>query len=156
MIKLATKDDTNAIMSIARNVGIFEESEIRSLEEFFVSWLEGSLGESSRWITVQEDNKLIGTAYFAPEKFAQGTWNVYFIAVDSEQQRNGIGGVLMRHIEQAVVDEGARILIVETSSLPHFQKARQFYLRQGYTQEACIREFYKAGDDKIVFRKSFT
>ena len=48
------------------------------------------------------------------------------------------------------------MVIVETSSLLHLDKARNFYLKQGYDQEARIREFYKAGDDKITFRKALT
>lgn len=62
----------------------------------------------------------------------------------------------MRHIEQTLTNQGERVLIAETSSLPELEKARNFYLRQGYDQEACIREFYKAGDDKITFRKALT
>ncbi|MEM9508310.1 MAG: GNAT family N-acetyltransferase, partial [Cyanobacteria bacterium P01_E01_bin.35] len=31
-----------------------------------------------------------------------------------------------------------------------------FYRKCGYEQEAQIREFYQAGEDKIIFRKSLT
>jgi ribosomal protein S18 acetylase RimI-like enzyme len=45
-------------------------------------------------------------------------------------------------------------LIVDTSSLPEFESTRNFYRKNGYTEEARIREFWKAGDDKIIYRKS--
>jgi hypothetical protein len=35
-----------------------------------------------------------------------------------------------------------------------FARTRAFYLREGYAQEARIREFYAVGEDKIVFRKA--
>jgi ribosomal protein S18 acetylase RimI-like enzyme len=48
---------------------------------------------------------------------------------------------------------GARVLLVETSGLPSFERTRAFYRKCGYDEEARIRDFYKAGDDKIVYRK---
>jgi ribosomal protein S18 acetylase RimI-like enzyme len=33
--------------------------------------------------------------------------------------------------------------------------AGNFYKKIGYTQEAVIRDFWKDGEDKIVFRKKF-
>jgi RimJ/RimL family protein N-acetyltransferase len=38
--------------------------------------------------------------------------------------------------------------------LAEFERTQAFYLRCGYEKEAQIREFYQAGEDKIVFRKS--
>jgi hypothetical protein len=35
-----------------------------------------------------------------------------------------------------------------------FEYVRSFYRKSGYGEEARIREFYKAGDDKIIFRKA--
>lgn len=156
MIRLATKDDQDVVIAIAKNVRLFEPEELVFLEEMFNKWLEGDLGENSKWIVASKGGVVIGTAYFAPEQFANGTWNVYFIAVEPDKQRSGIGADLMDYIEKVLATQGERVLIVETSSLPRLEKARKFYLRQGYYQESCIREFYKAGDDKITFRKSLT
>ena len=46
------------------------------------------------------------------------------------------------------------MLIVETSSTDDYQAARRFYAREGFDQEARIREFYGPGDDKVMFWKS--
>jgi ribosomal protein S18 acetylase RimI-like enzyme len=51
---------------------------------------------------------------------------------------------------------GERILLVETSGLESFEYVRAFYRRSGYNEEARIREFYKTGDDKIIFRKALS
>lgn len=151
MIRPAKKNDKDAILSIAKHIKLFEPDELISLEEMFNAWLVGNFGEHSKWIVFTEADNVTGTAYYATEQFAHGTWNVYFIAVGPDKQRNGIGSALMRYIEESLTNQGERVLIVETSSL--LKNARNFYLHQGYEQEACIREFYKAGDDKIVFRK---
>ena len=49
--------------------------------------------------------------------------------------------------------QGARILIVDTSGADNFQLTRQFYENLNYTKEAVIRDFWEEGDDKVVFWK---
>ena len=61
---------------------------------------------------------------------------------------------MLNHVEHALALQGARVLLVETSGLPTFERTREFYRKNGYDLEARIRDFYKAGDDKIVFRKA--
>ena len=85
-----------------------------------------------------------------------GTWNLYLIAVHPEHQGRGVGAALVRHIEHALAERGERVLLVETSGLPEFERTRAFYLANGYDEEARIREFYAAGEDKVVFRKVLT
>ena len=60
----------------------------------------------------------------------------------------------MDYIEHQLKTEEQRILIVETSGLPDFEKTRAFYSKKcGFEQEAIIREYYDKGEDKIIFRK---
>ena len=49
---------------------------------------------------------------------------------------------------------GERLLLVETSGLGSFDLTRQFYRKNGYDEEARIRDYYGPGDDKVIFRKA--
>ncbi|MGD1933410.1 MAG: hypothetical protein ACFB0Z_02700 [Candidatus Phaeomarinobacter sp.] len=60
----------------------------------------------------------------------------------------------MRHVEDVLRARGERVLLIETSGLGSFERTRAFYRKQGYDEEARIREFFGAGDDKIIFRKA--
>ena len=62
----------------------------------------------------------------------------------------------MKHVEERLAKGGERLLIVETSSLDGFERARDFYEKCGYTEEARIRDFYTTGDDKVVFLKQLS
>ena len=107
------------------------------------------------WFTYQEKEP-ISIAYCAPERMTEGTWNLYLIAVHPDYQRKGIGTSMVRYIEQILAERGERVLLVETSSLDSFERTRTFYYKCGYEKEAQIREFYQAGEDKLIFRKSLT
>ena len=105
------------------------------------------------WFTY-EDDKPVAIAYCAPEKMTEGTWNLYLIAVHPDYQGKSYGTAMMQYIEQVLTEKGEKLLLVETSGLKDFEPTRAFYRQCGYKKEATIREFYQAGEDKIIFRKS--
>ena len=84
----------------------------------------------------------------------EGTWNALLLAVRPDRQGKGLGAALMNDIEQTLARREERILLVETSGLDAFERTRNFYRKNGYEEEARIREFYAEGEDKIVFRKA--
>ena len=60
----------------------------------------------------------------------------------------------MSHVEQALRERGQRVLLVETSGTDALALTRTFYLNHGFDEEARIREYYRAGDDKVIYRKA--
>jgi ribosomal protein S18 acetylase RimI-like enzyme len=78
---------------------------------------------------------------------------LYWIAVSPHLQARGIGTVLLRHAEEDIRRRQGRLFLIETSSLPHYDLTRRFYLKHGYEQGAVLRDFYADGDDMVVFRK---
>lgn len=108
------------------------------------------------WLTDEGDSGPIAIVYCAPEKMTEGTWNLYLIAVHPDCQGEGRGTAMVSHIEKMLADKGERLLLVETSGLPEFERTQAFYRQCGYEEEARIRAFYQAGEDKIVFRKALS
>ncbi|MGL4460733.1 MAG: GNAT family N-acetyltransferase [Planctomycetia bacterium] len=153
MIRPTTSNDAAAILSLGVSTGLFPPDGTDEVAGILDSVLDGNLGPDHVWLTDDEDGP-VGTAYYAPEPMTEGVWNLYMIAVHPDRQRQGRGALLVRHVEQSLTTRGARLLLVETSGLAGFERTRAFYRALGFTEEARIRDFYKAGDDKIVFRKS--
>ncbi|TWT48649.1 GNAT family N-acetyltransferase [Botrimarina hoheduenensis] len=107
------------------------------------------------WL-VDVDPEPIAVAYCAQERMTEGTWNQLLIAVHPEHRGRGIGTQIMNLTEQILREQGERLLLVETSGTNAFERARGFYRGKGYEEVACLRDYYAAGDDKIIFRKSLS
>lgn len=154
MIRPTTADDSASIIALAVGAGMFPANETDALAKVLEDYFAGNLDDGHAWITDEEEGELRGVAYYAPAMMADGTWYVYMIGIRPEYQGQGRGKTLMLHLENTLRASGQRLLLVETSGLPSYDRTRTFYAKCGYEEEARIRDFYTAGDDKIVFRKA--
>jgi ribosomal protein S18 acetylase RimI-like enzyme len=149
VIRPSLREDLPALGAVADATGLFSSEMLEGMTAGFFA------GETpdEQWLTV-DDGGPVAFAYCIPEAVTEGTWNVLAIAVHPRVQGRGHGTALMRHVEEALRARGERILLVETSGLPSFERARAFYRGLGFDEEARIRGFYAAGDDKVIFRKA--
>ena len=161
MIRSATSEDIPTIYTLAEAIGLFQPDELEFFLEMMSEHLEGQLDDQC-WIVDYEkeddeddEESLMGAAYYAPEVFSQGVWNLHFIAVHPDHQGKGRGSSLLQYVEQFLMKQGERLLLVETSGMECFELTRLFYRKNGYDEEARIRDFYKPGDDKVIFSKAF-
>ena len=152
MIRSTTPDDTTALIALADATGLFPPSALELLRQMLTDSLGGNSDTESFWIT-DDDNGPVGVAYCEPERMTDRTWNLQLIAIHPDRQGQGRGTKLLRYVEQALTARRGRVLVVETSGLPEFDRTRAFYAKCGYEEEARIRDFYAKGDDKVVFRK---
>lgn len=106
------------------------------------------------WLTCEVDGEAIGFCYAVPEQLAEGTWNMLAIAVLPSRQGSGVGHAIVKELESSLRESGHRILIADTSGVDEFRQTREFYRKCDYTEEARIRDFWAAGDDKVIFWKS--
>ena len=148
-IRAIHKSDLNELKTIIDTSGLFPSD---LLEGMMSDYFENP-DTQEIWLTRTIGGKPVAIAYCAPERLTDGTCNLYLIAVHKDQQGSGIGTELMRSVENLLQQQGKRILLVETSGLPEFELTRKFYDQCGYHREAVIRDFYKEGEDKVVFWK---
>jgi ribosomal protein S18 acetylase RimI-like enzyme len=152
-IRAVTRDDLPALKGVIDATELFPS---QLIDDMIEGYLSGTTEEFWLTMTNEAHGNPIAVAYCAPERMTQGTWNLLLIALHPDQQGRGHGTALISHIENKLRENGQRILLVETSGLPSFERMRAFYSKCGYDNEACIRDFYDAGEDKVVFRKALT
>jgi D-alanine-D-alanine ligase len=154
MISIATEQDGRSIKSITAKTSVFTPEEINCVTELWDEYCNrGAQASGYYFIVEREDLRVRGYACFGPRSLTEGTYDLYWIAVDPQYRRAGIGRLLLDHVEKTVRQIGGRLIVVETSGLEKYTATRQFYLATGYALEATLQDFYKDGDDLIIFTK---
>jgi ribosomal protein S18 acetylase RimI-like enzyme len=149
--------DRGGVFRILENAGNFTPEEVATALELIDEWLE--LGEHSGYLTYvlesigEETSDVLGYVSFGPTPLTESTYDLYWIAVDKSKHRGGVGKRLMKFTEEEIVRRGGRLLLIETSSMETYGGTIQFYERSGYELAGKIKEYYKAGDDKLIFAK---
>lgn len=147
-----TASDKASVIALAKAIG-FDSDEIAVVEATLTDYLSGNSG--ALWLVADREGcEVVGVLYCAPEAMTQGTWNALMLLVNPDSQRQGYGSALVKHLEQLLTGKGARLLIVETSSLADFAPARAFYRKYGFAEVARVGDFYSPGNDKLIFSKT--
>ncbi len=94
-----------------------------------------------------------GYACYGPVPLTQGVYDLYWIVVDPASQGKGFGRDLLAYVERDVISRGGRMVLIETSSQESYGATIRFYEHSGYHLAARIRNFYRVGDDKLIFQK---
>lgn len=152
----AVESDGAQIQGIAARAGVFSEEEVDCVREIWEEYL--SLGAEEcgyTFFVTREAGKVLGFACYGPRDLTEGAFDLYWIAVDPECRRGGVGRGLLSASEKAAQKAGGRMLIAETSGTPLYDSTRAFYEGMGYAAEAVIKDFYKKDDDLVIFIKRF-
>jgi ribosomal protein S18 acetylase RimI-like enzyme len=136
------------IASIVRATAVFSDEEIAVALELFD---EGQ--PDYEFIGAFTGDRLVGYACYGLTPAADRTYDLYWIAVHPDAQRTGAGAALMAEVEARLEARRARLVIVETSSREDYAPTRRFYEKRGYAEHARLRDFYAAGDDRVILGK---
>ena len=154
MISPAAQADKPQITDITARAGVFSQEEIDAVPVMFDEYLQyGTKDSGYHFIVYREGEQVLGFAIYGRRDLAHGVFDLYWIAVDPNARRKGVGSALIAASEEAVRAMGGRIIIAETSGTTEYESTREFYIRTGYVNEATIQDFYKPGDDLKIYVK---
>jgi len=155
LIEPALATDGPSILHIADAIHIFTHIDRECVAELWDSYLDKGEAASGYAFRVYRNDggRVLGFACFGPHPLTEGTFDLYWIAVDPDARRQGVGRALLSRVEAEVKARGGRLLVIETSGLPSYAPTRQFYESCGCRCEAVIRDFYAPGDDLVIFVK---
>jgi ribosomal protein S18 acetylase RimI-like enzyme len=141
--------DVPAVRAALVDCGAFNEEEIRVAMEMVESGLQGDYLLPA----IEVDGELRGYACVGRAPLTLTAWYIYWICVHPSAQGTGVGRRLQSHIELLVQKAGGTRLVLETSGRPDYERARRFYRLAGFTEAGRIPDFYKPGDDCVVYFK---
>jgi GNAT superfamily N-acetyltransferase len=154
-IRPTVPDDTPELLAIARATDVFKPMEIVALEEVLDDYHATNRVLGHRSVTLEQEGRPIAFAYYAPAAMTDRTWYLYWIAVTKQIQARGLGSRLLHWAEDEIAVLNGRLLLIETSGLPHYEPTRRFYAKHGYHVACRLAGYYADGDDLVVFGKRF-
>ena len=107
-------------------------------------------------LVADQQGRIVGFASYGQIPSAPGDYDLYWLVVHPEHQREGVGRALMSRVEAEVTARGGRQLRIDTSSRNDYAKARAFYLGMGYVEVGRVPDFYHPGDDKMEYAKALS
>jgi len=105
---------------------------------------------------VDDQDQAIGYICYGPTPMTQGTFDLYWIAVDPDFQEQGVGSKLLSFLEELVKAEGGRLILADASTIPHYEKTLKFYLKNGFQEVGRVPDYYHPGNDRITFCRRLT
>lgn len=167
-----TSTDTERILALTRATGVFRDEELEIAAEVFRDAVAapGPSGGSPRRgaassaspvpadarpyyaLGAEVDGGLVGWICWGQTPCTEGTWDLYWLAVDPGAHGLGIGTTLVEEMERRLAGT-ARLVSVDTSGRPDYDPTRAFYLARGYRAVARVPDFYAPGDDQVIFTK---
>jgi ribosomal protein S18 acetylase RimI-like enzyme len=151
--------DRAFIEKMVISAGNFNDVEVATALELVDEALDR--GEESGYLFAvleygKKDRAVQGYVCYGPVPLTQGAYDLYWIVVDPASQGKGFGSHLLEYVERDVLSRGGRMILIETSSQESYGATIRFYKKAGYKLVARIKNFYRIGDDKLVFSKELT
>lgn len=145
-------EDRPCVVEALTDCAAFTAEEVRVALELFDAGIEGGYS----FFGADEEGTVQGYVCLGKAPLTQSTWYLYWICVHPRVQHLGVGRDLQRHSEEFVQSQGGQMLVLETSGRPAYRRARSFYESAGYVQAGLIRNFYRPGDDCVIYAKNLT
>jgi ribosomal protein S18 acetylase RimI-like enzyme len=160
-----TSADAVRILEITRATGVFREEELAIADEVFHDAIavagpsggtgtEGTGTEARPYYALGAEVKgeLVGWICWGQTPCTEGTWDLYWLAVDPAAHRAGVATALVAEMEGRLLGR-ARLIVIDTSGRPDYTPTREFYAARGYVAAARVPDFYAPGDDQVIFTK---
>lgn len=151
IVRPSRADDRAAVDAMLRACAAFTAEEVGVALDLFD---EGVRESSYTLFSADEGGRVVGYVCLGRTPLTESTWYVYWLCVDPAVERRGIGRTLQEHAEVFVRTVGGHRMVLETSGRPDYHRARAFYQRLGYRLTGRIADFYRPGDDCLIYVKA--
>jgi ribosomal protein S18 acetylase RimI-like enzyme len=152
-IRETLEQDADEILRIAADQPLFTQEEAETVGELLEDYLELEDHNGYTFLTASLEGEVVGFACFGPTPLTDGTFDLYWICVDVDFSRRGIGRHLIERVVAEVRALEGRMIVLDTSGTPEYEPTRAFYNSVGFTPTASVPDFYRPDDDLVIFSR---
>ena len=110
-----------------------------------------ALREGARVCVARLEEQTVGFAWYIPQAGFGLSGYLKLLGVDAAIRGHGIGGALLRHIEQQTLADNQDDLFLLVSAFN--EAAQRFYRRHGYQQVGRLADYVAPGITELIYRK---
>jgi ribosomal protein S18 acetylase RimI-like enzyme len=145
--------DREQIFALVRRQDNFNAQEQAVAMEVIDDALDPAKNDYSVLVAATETDAVAGFLCYGEIPLTDLRYDLYWIAVDPGTGRQGVGSRLLTAMETRLSKQGPARVYVDTSSTPGYERARYFYEKNGYAAVCMLKDFYRDGDDRIIYLK---
>lgn len=153
VIRPLARGDREPLRELLHATGVFTDEEVLIALELIDAVLDRPDQRDYIIRTCEENGSVLGYYCVGPTPATAATYDLYWIGVRPDCHGRGVGTALQEHAEELIRARGGQLIVAETSSQPRYEPTRMFYRRRGYDEVARIRDYYREGDDLVVYGK---
>ena len=151
-IREARTDDREQLVQLVYRQDNFNEMEFAVALEVIDDMLTGK-SDYRILVAADKENSIAGYICFGQIPLTEHRYDLYWIAVDPASRRMGIGAQLLYAMEEELRGKGGGHVYIDTSSTSGYRAAHGLYDVNGYEVTCVLNDFYRNGDDKIIYKK---
>ena len=153
-IRPLTKQDRQTVLEVIHSTGMFTKEEEQVATEVIDLYLnKPDQRDYIIEVIENEQGAIVGYVCYGSRPMTEGVVDLYWLAIHPGKHRQGYGKALLQWVEKTVQEKKGRLILIETSSKDKYAPTRHFYQRLGYVENARIRDFYRPGDDLLIYGK---
>jgi hypothetical protein len=154
ILKGIKPEERKIVGEILLSTGFFYDFEIETaLELLDETCLKGSEKSGYLWMKIMDENKLVAFAIYGKNPCSVYSYDIYWMAVQNNLRNKKLGTSLIKATEEHIKELGGKLIWIETSGRPLYASTEGFYIRNNYTLNASLKDFYGPGDPKQIYSK---
>jgi len=153
-IRPITAQDRGQLLALVRLQDNFNAQEVEVAIEVIDDTLDPAKNDYSILVAIREGQGVVGFICYGEIPMTDRRFDLYWVAVAPDFGRQGVGRMLLARMEAELCEQGPAKVYVDTSSTPGYDRARSFYEKNGYQVACVLHDFYRDGDDKVIYLKA--
>jgi len=147
------ESDPQAVENLIENTGFFNDEEIKISSSLVTERLQQGEKSGYYFTFLDIENKLSGYTCYGPIPGTASSFDLYWIGVDKDLQKEGLGTIILEETEKEIKKMQGTHIYIETSSTEKYFPTRKFYEKCKYIKECEISDYYKTKDNLVIYSK---
>jgi ribosomal protein S18 acetylase RimI-like enzyme len=152
-IRPIAAEDRARLLKLVERQDNFNAQEREVAIEVIDDTLNPDKNDYSILVAASEEQGAVGFICYGEIPMTDRRFDLYWVAVEPALGRQGVGRLLLAGMEAELSSQGPAKVYVDTSSTPGYDRARGFYEKNGYRVACILHDFYRDGDDKVIYLK---